>query len=103
LKNKLLIDGVLRIKNVAPIAPYRLRLTLTDGSVVECDLQDLLVGPAFAGIRTDPDVFAQARVEHGTVVWPDSVDVCPDVLIWGAMPPEDGSSARPEADLRPAL
>jgi hypothetical protein len=96
-------DGVLRIKSVTPLARYRLRLALTDGSVVERDLQDLLVGPAFAGIRADPGVFAQARIERGTVVWPDGADLCPDVLIWGAMPPEEGACVQPEADLRPML
>jgi hypothetical protein len=92
---------VLRINSVTPLAPYRLRVTLTDGSIVERDLQNLLVGPVFAAIRSNPGVFARARVEHGTVVWPDGADLCPDVLIWGAMPPEEGSSVRPASDLRP--
>jgi hypothetical protein len=91
---------VLRIKSVTPLARYRLRLTLTDGSVVERDLQDLLAGPAFAEIRANAGLFAQARVEHGTVVWPDGADLCPDVPIWGAMPPEESAGVRPEAELR---
>jgi hypothetical protein len=78
---------LLRIKHVQPLDGQRLRLTLTDNTVVERDVRELLVGPVFENVRTNPSVFAQARVEHGTVVWPGEVDLCPDVLIHGGMPP----------------
>jgi hypothetical protein len=42
----------------------------------------------FDAIRKDPALFQQVRVEHGTVVWPGDVDLCPDVLIWSGPPPE---------------
>jgi hypothetical protein len=41
---------MLRIKHATPISGYRLRLTLTDGSVVERDLEALLHGPVFESI-----------------------------------------------------
>jgi len=63
------------------------RLTLTDGSIVERDVEKLLVGPVFDGIRSDPVLFRKVRVEHGTVSWPGDVDLCPDVLIWQGPPP----------------
>jgi len=44
----------------------------------------------FEPIRKDPAVFAKVRVEGGTVVWPNGADLCPDVLIWGGAPPEEG-------------
>jgi hypothetical protein len=31
-------------------------------------------------------VFAQVRVDHGTVVWPGEIDLCPDVLIHDGSP-----------------
>ena len=59
---------------------------------------ELLVGPSFEPVLRDPDLFSQVRVERGTVVWPGSIDLCPDVLIWGGTPLQgdaedsDGSS-----------
>jgi hypothetical protein len=68
---------------------FRLRLTLTDGSIIEREITDLLIGPVFEAIRKDPDAFRKVRVESGTVVWPNGADLCPDVLIWGGAPPKN--------------
>ncbi|HEY9159452.1 hypothetical protein [Candidatus Binatus sp.] len=35
-------------------------------------------------------VCGKSHVEGGTVVWPNGADLCPDVLIWGGAPPEEG-------------
>jgi hypothetical protein len=66
-----------------------LRLTLSNGAVVERDVEKYLIGPVFEEIRTNPTLFAQVRVDHGTVVWPGEIDLCPDVLI------SDGASSEP--------
>jgi hypothetical protein len=87
--------AMLRIKQVVPLAGYRLRLTLTDDTILERDVSSLLVGPVFEAIRRDPGLFSQVRVERGTVVWPGGVDLCPDVLIWNGPPPESSSSNSP--------
>ena len=81
---------LLRIREVRVLEGFKLKLTLTDGSAIERDVSRLLVGPVFEPIRKDPEFFAKARVEGGTVVWPNGADLCPDVLIWGGAPPEDG-------------
>lgn len=81
--------SLLRIVAVKPLERFRLRLTLTDGSVVERDVEPLLVGPVFDPVRDDRALFQSARVEHGTVVWPNGADLCPDVLIWNG-PPREG-------------
>jgi hypothetical protein len=80
-----------------PFELFRLRLTLTDGSIIERDVSRLLAGPVFESIRSDPAVFAQVRVEGGTVVWRNGADPCPDVLIWGGAPPEEGQQPTPQA------
>ena len=80
--------GLLRIRVVEPLDGFRLRLTLTDGSVVERDVEPLLRGPVFEPLRNDPKRFREARVEGGTVAWANGADLCPDVLIWGGPPPE---------------
>ena len=81
--------SLLRIRAVKVLEDFKLRLTLTDGSIIERDVSKLLIGPIFEIIRKDPAAFATARVEGGTVVWPNGADLCPDVLIWRGAPPED--------------
>jgi hypothetical protein len=82
--------ALLRIREVKALGGFKLRLGLTDGSLIERDVSRLIAGPVFEPIRKDPAVFAKVRVEGGTVVWPNGADLCPDVLIWGGAPPEEG-------------
>ena len=82
---------LLRICGVMPVEGFRLRLTLTDGSIVERDLSFLLMGPMFETLRKDSVAFRQVKVESGTVVWPNGADLCPDVLIWGGPPPKSST------------
>src|SRR5947208_13776357 len=88
----------LRVRKVVALPGYRLCLTLSNGTVVERDLSAVLVGPVFEPIRADPARFAEVHVEGGSVTWPNGADICPDVLIWGGMPPSD-ERARPPASL----
>jgi uncharacterized protein DUF2442 len=76
--------ALLRIRKVEALKGFKLKLTVSDGSIVEREVSRLLVGPVFESIRSDPALFGHARAEGGTVVWPDGADLCPDVLIWGA-------------------
>lgn len=80
--------SLLRIVAVTPLDRFRLRLVLTDGSLVERDVEPLLVGPVFDSVRDDLALFQSVRAEHGTVVWPNGADLCPDVLIWNGPPRE---------------
>jgi hypothetical protein len=83
---------MVRIQTVDPLPGYRLRLGLTDGRTIERDLSHLFTGPmrpgsVFEPIR-DPAFFAQVTVaDYGTVVWPNGVDLDPDVLIYDGPPP----------------
>jgi Protein of unknown function (DUF2442) len=81
---------LLRICEVKVLEGFKLRLRLADGAVIERDVSRLLVGPVFEPIRDNLSVFAKVRVEGGTLVWPNGADLCPDVLIWGGPPPEEG-------------
>ena len=93
--------SLLRIREVLPVEGFRLRLTLTDGSTVERDITDLLVGPMFETIRKDAVAFRQVTVESGTVVWPNGADLCPDVLIWGGPPPKSSTVPPQSLTLKP--
>jgi hypothetical protein len=88
----------LRVCEVEALEGYCLRLILTDGSVVERDLSDLLDGPVFEPLRENPTIFAQVRPGLGTVVWPNGADIDPDTFIWDGPPPRD-----PEAKPKPTL
>jgi hypothetical protein len=83
---------LVRIQDAAPLEGFRVRLKLTDGRIVERDLEELLTGPVFAGLRGNPERFREFRVEGGTLVWPGGADLCPDVLIWGGLPPAEAVS-----------
>ncbi len=72
-----------RITNVRHIQDYRLELVFSDGVQVEFDFKNKIVGRG--GVFTpleDIDFFRQVRVdpEAGTLVWPNDVDLDPDVL-----------------------
>jgi hypothetical protein len=72
-----------RITAVEVRAPFLVFLTFTDGSQGTVDLGPSIRGRGgvFAPLQ-NPDFFAQVRVdaEAGTIVWPNGVDLDPDVL-----------------------
>ncbi len=72
-----------RINNVQHVRDYILRLTFSDGKTAELDLEPRIFGRG--GVFTpleDVDYFAQVAVdpEARTLVWPNGVDLDPDVL-----------------------
>ena len=72
-----------RVRGVRYIKDYRLELAFSDGTVAEMDFRHRVVGRAgVVGALEDLDFFRQVAVdrEGGTVVWPNGVDFCPDVL-----------------------
>ncbi len=84
---------LVRISNVKPLDGYNVELTLTSGEVVQRDLRPLLNGPVFGSIRSDQEGFRQVRAEDGTLAWPGGIDLCPDTVIWGGLPPAGSASA----------
>jgi hypothetical protein len=72
-----------RVNYVRYVGDYRLELGFTDGLRSEIDLRDRVSGRG--GVfrpLADVDFFSQAKLEPeaGTIVWPNGVDFCPDVL-----------------------
>ena len=68
-----------RIKEVQPLSGYLLQLTFTNGETGTYDCRPLLEFGVFRELQ-DETYFRQARVEGGTVVWPNEQDICPDTL-----------------------
>lgn len=72
-----------RIVQVRHVRDYILELTFADGVRAEIDLKSKIVGRGgvFAPLQ-DVRYFSTVRVdsEIGTIVWPNDVDLDPDVL-----------------------
>jgi len=72
-----------RVKQVRHLGDYRLELTFTDGTTGQLDFKERVVGRGgvFQPLE-DVSFFRQVQVdpEAGTLVWPNAVDFCPDVL-----------------------
>ncbi len=74
-----------RVTSVEVRPPYGLLLTFDDGVRREVDLAQDLWGPVFEPLK-DPEFFAQVSIDHGTVVWPNGVDLDPLVLHGDSQP-----------------
>jgi hypothetical protein len=72
------------VTDVRPVGGYRLELTFSDGQQGVVDLSGRILGRRgdFQALA-DPAYFQQVRVdpELGTIVWPNHVDFCPDMLL----------------------
>src|SRR5262249_54572729 len=75
------IPEVVAVSEVEALAGYRLRLRFEDGAERTVDLSDMLWGAMGEPLR-DPEYFGQVRVdpELRTVVWPNGLDLDPEVL-----------------------
>ncbi|MEX0629478.1 MAG: DUF2442 domain-containing protein [Chloroflexota bacterium] len=78
---------MLEVRSVQPLDRYWLRLTLSNGDVVERDVEAVLRGPLFAPVREQRAVFEAAFVDGGTVAWPGEVDIAPETIIWDGPEP----------------
>lgn len=58
---------------------FFMKVEFASGEVRQFDMRPYLQYPAFASLK-QPGMFLRARVEHGTVVWSEDIDVSPDTL-----------------------
>ena len=72
--------AMLTIRSVETLDDYWLRLTSSDRTTIEREVSDLLRSPAFERRRTGYAEFRRARVRHGTVEWPEDLDLAPETL-----------------------
>ncbi|MGZ6256310.1 MAG: DUF2442 domain-containing protein [Candidatus Limnocylindria bacterium] len=90
---------MLQVKTVEVLDGFWLRLTLSNGDVVERNVQDLIRGGVFEPLRQRRDLFEAAFVDGSTVAWPGEVDIAPETLIWDG-PEPDEPTMRPKRRLR---
>jgi hypothetical protein len=72
-----------RITRVRHLRDFRLEVGFSDGKVAEMDFRERVAGRGgvFQALQ-EVSAFAEVAVdeEAGTLVWPNGVDFCPDVL-----------------------
>jgi hypothetical protein len=70
---------LLDVIKVEPDDDFRLILTFENGEIREFDCRPILNEKPFDTIA-NIFIFRQVRVEYGTVVWPNEVDIAPETL-----------------------
>lgn len=70
--------AILHVTHVKVIGPYVLDVAFEDGTCKRVDVRPLLGRGVFRRLL-DPEEFAKARLDYGTVVWPGQRDD-PDAL-----------------------
>ena len=77
------MESCATVTAVRPVGGYQLELTFADDLRGTVDLSERIVGRGgdFRALE-DPAFFGQVRVDHelGTIIWPNEVDFCPDLL-----------------------
>ncbi len=82
------------IASVECLRSYVVRVVFSDGEVRDVDIEPLLDGPVFRGLR-DHGEFARVAVDEqtGAISWPIGADLDPDV-IYGIAPAARQPAAR---------
>lgn len=74
-----------RVTAVSPMADHRLLLQFNNGEQRRMDVRPYLAYPVFERLR-EPEFFALAQADHGTVSWPAGIDLDPDSVYLESVP-----------------
>ena len=66
-----------RVLSVRALPDFQLEIIFKNGEHKRFDARPLLNIPMYKNLKK---VFKSARVEYGTVVWPEDIDISPDTL-----------------------
>ena len=71
------LGPLVRVKAIAPLVGFKVRVEFEDGTQKQLDLQPYLRGPIFQPIRNDPIMFRSMKVWDGTITWDNGADIDP--------------------------
>lgn len=74
-----------RVKRIEPTDNFELLLTFNNGERKKFDAKELFQYPMYELLK-DIEFFKGVKVEYGTAVWNDDVDICPDTLYEMSVP-----------------
>ena len=80
--------SMVRVKQVTPLDEFVVRLSFSNGTQRDVDLEPFLHGPIVEPMRSDRTEFLKVSVDSraGTIVWPNGADIDPDVVYLGLQP-----------------
>jgi len=68
------------VKRIEYKSGYSYQVVFDDDTSAVVDFSEYLDrGPVFVPLR-DPEFFRQARIENGTIAWPNDADIAPKTL-----------------------
>lgn len=79
---------LVRIKTVKPLHDFVVKVSFTDETEREINLEPFLRGKIFESLRSNLQAFRAVKVDEqmGTIVWENGADIDPDVLYHGLDP-----------------
>lgn len=73
------MDSLLDVVSVEAQSDYTLFLEFENGEKRVFDMAPLMDKKPFVALKP-PSLFASARIDYGTVVWPGDIDIAPETL-----------------------
>ncbi len=85
------------VKKIEYKTGYSFLVKFDDGVGAVIDFSSYLDrGPVFAPLR-NPEFFRQAKIEGGTIAWPNGADIAPETLYEKCKQAGSGDAAKPRA------
>jgi len=78
--------NVINVSAVEPLGGFTVRVTFSDQTQREINLEKYLYGPIFEPIRNDPAIFKQVYIDHGALAWRNGADIDTDTLYYDGAP-----------------
>jgi hypothetical protein len=83
-----------KVEGIEAQPGYCYLVVFDDGTRAVVDFSEYLdQGPVFAPLK-DLDFFKQARIEGGTIAWPNGADIAPETLYEKCLQTADSSRGR---------
>jgi len=79
------MERLLDVIDVKASAGYKLHLKFENGEERLFDMAPYMGKKPFVRLNNTP-LFMLAKVRHGTVVWPDNIDIAPETLYYKSKP-----------------